>query len=187
MCEAPQTGSDLRRVFDWIECKWLHKKEYDVNEIEKDLQILKDLIVKNSDDSKLVIYIKNKAIMKEASYKLDILTPIILSFVAFVLTVLEFYENIVNDISECLNNYGIIGEHFVHIAGLMVPFLLLAGCIYIIIGTGLKHRHDSRAKKFYAICLNTLWPQLPPKNEVNNSQNLKCSVKTNTKHKKNKK
>ena len=168
MCEAPQNSSDLRRVFDWIECKWLHKKEYDVNEIEKDLQILKDLIVKNSDDSKLVIYIKNKAIIKETSSKLDIFTPIILSFVAFVLTVLEFYDNIVNGISECLNNYGIIGEHLVHIAGLIVPFLLLAGCFYIIIGTWLKYKHDSRAKKFYAICLNTLWPKLPDKNEVDN-------------------
>ena len=168
MCEAPQTGSDLRRVFDWIECKWLHKKEADADEIEKDLRILKDLIVKNSDDSKLVIYIKNKAIMKEASYKMDILTPIILSFVAFVLTVLEFYDNIVNDISECLNNYGIIGEHFVRIAGLIIPFLLLAGCACIIIGTWLKTRHANRAKKFYAICLNTLWPQLPDKNEVDN-------------------
>ena len=179
MCEAPQTSSDLRQEFDRIERKWLHERTLDLNELDKDLQGLKGLIVKNSDDSKLVIYIKNKAIMEEPSYKLDTLTPIILSFIAIVLSIFDIYDKMINSISGFFTEINNIEKIIFFIVYIGIPVLIMGGCAFIIIETWLKHKHDSRAKKFYAICLNTLWPQLPAKNEVNNPQNLKCIVKIN--------
>lgn len=167
MCEVSQNDSDLRRVFDWIECKWLQKK-VDADEIEKDLRILKDLIVKNSDDSKLVIYIKNKAIMKEASYKLDILTPIILSFAVIVLTVFEVYNQMVNSINGFFTDIDNTEKIICFIFYIGIPALIIGGCALIIIHTLRKWKKASEIKKFYTICLNILWPQLPTKNEVDN-------------------
>ena len=187
MCEAPQTGSNLKRVFDRIECKWFYESALDLNELDKDLQVLRGLIVKNTDNVELNTYIKNKDAINEDSFKSDNSIPILVSFTGIVLTIYQFYDKIIDNIIENFNKIDNIEEITFCIAYFWIPILIIVVCALIIIYALWKQRKASKMKKFYTICLNTLWPQLPPKNEVNNSQNLRCSVKTNTKHKKNKK
>lgn len=66
-------------------------------------------------------------------------------------------------------------------------FIVAVICIFLGVRVELPIKKQYNQKRFYEICLKVLEQYLPTKNEVNNSQNLKCSVKTNTKHKKNKK
>ena len=59
--------------------------------------------------------------------------------------------------------------------------LFIAGVVCIVLGLKveipMKKRHNQ--KRFYEICLKILEQYIPPKKEVNNSQNLKCIVKIN--------
>lgn len=67
--------------------------------------------------------------------------------------------------------------------------LFIAGVVCIVLGLKveipMKKRHNQ--KRFYEICLKILEQFIPPKNEINNSQNLKCSVEINIEQKKHKK
>ena len=59
--------------------------------------------------------------------------------------------------------------------------LAIAGVVCIVLGLKveipIKKQHNQ--KRFYEICLKILEQYIPPKNEVNNPQNLKCIVKIN--------
>lgn len=52
-------------------------------------------------------------------------------------------------------------------------------CIWLGYQIELPMKIQHNKKRFYEICLKILEQYIPPKNEVNNSQNLKCIVKIN--------
>lgn len=199
MCEAPQTGSNakpddtftevLKRI-DELESEYLekfdskkkacdYKQESTLKDVEAGLYT--EFNKPNLDYSRLKTYLECKIIEYGTDTKkwmadflisvTKITLPVLVGTTAFKLDKLDFCQQ--------LKLYGVV----------IFVSMVFVGIICIWLGKKVEKPMKIRQnqKRFYEICLKVLEQYLPAKNEVNNSQNLKCSVKTNSKHKKNKK
>lgn len=206
MCEAPQTGSNakpddtftevLKRIdelesnyleqYSTLQSKQLQGENVFKKSCEKPLDEVEAGLFEaysspNLDYDRLKTYLECKIIEYGTDTKkwmadflisvTKITLPVLVGTTAFKLDKLDFCQQ--------LKLYGVVILVSMFFVGLICIWLGLS------VEIPMKIRHNQ--KRFYEICLKILEQYLPTKNEVNNSQNLKCSVKTNTKHKKNKK
>lgn len=206
MCEAPQTGSNAKpddtfeQVVEQIEelksnyleqhstlqSKLLQGKNIFKKSCEKPLdEVEAGLFEAYSslalDYSRLKAYLECKIIEYDTDMK-KWMADFLISVIKIVLSVLVG--------TAALKSLKLDTENLLSWNNLWVIFALLAVagvCIIIGLFIELPIKIQHNQKRFYEICLKILEQYLPTKNEVNNSQNLKCSVKTSTKHKKNKK
>lgn len=189
MCEAPQTGSNAKpedtftEVVEQIEElksnyleKFDSKKKACDNKQESTLKdveagLYTEFNKPNLDYRRLKTYLECKIMECDTDDKIRI-TDIKKNII----------ENIIPIFTGAAATKILIGTG-------PILSLAIAGVVCIVLGLKveipIKKQHNK--KRFYEICLKVLEQYLPAKNEVNNSQNLKCSVKTSTKHKKNKK
>lgn len=205
MCEAPQTGSNAKpedtftQVVEQIEelksnylKQFASKKKSNDNKRDNNNEqesTLKDVEAglytefnkPNLDYHRLKTYLECKIMEYDTDMKkwvadflisvTKITLPVLVGTVAFKLDKLDFCQQ--------LKLYGVVILVSMFFVGLI--------CRWLGLSVEIPMKIMQNQKRFYEICLKILEQYLPTKNEVNNSQNLKCSVKTNTKHKKNKK
>lgn len=208
MCEAPQTGSNAKpddtftQVVEQIEelksnyleqysnSPWFSKLFQGENVFKKSCEkpldeveagLFKAYSSPNLYYDRLKTYLECKIMEYDTDMKkwmadfLTSVTKIILSVLvgtaALKLDKLDFCQQ--------LKLYGVVI--------LVSMFFVVLICIWLGLSVEIPMKIRHNQKRFYEICLKVLEQYLPAKNEVNNSQNLKCSVKTNSKHKKNKK
>lgn len=187
MCEAPQTGSNAKpddtftQVVGQIESleKPFRKRKKTLQEVESTLS--EEYNKPNLDYGRLKTYLECKIIEYDTDMK-KWMADFLISVIKIVLSVLVG--------TAALKSLKLDTENLLSWNNLWVIFALLAVagvCIIIGLFIELPIKIQHNQKRFYEICLKILEQYLPTKNEVNNSQNLKCSVKTSTKHKKNKK
>lgn len=199
MCEAPQNGSNAKpddtfaqvvNRIDELESNYLekfdskkkacdNKQESTLKDVEAGLYT--EFNKPNLDYHRLKTYLECKIIENDTDMK-KWMADFLISVIKIVLSVLVG--------TAALKSLKLDTENLLSGNNLWVIFALIAVaviCIFLGVKVELPIKKQYNQKHFYEICLKILEQYLPTKNEVNNSQNLKCSVKTNTKHKKNKK
>ena len=149
-------------------------KPFDQKDMKKKLYDFEEKYEKDKDYDKIIKYIENKITMLDNQLSFsNAFISAALAFAAITIAVFEVYKSLAGNVNDKLVYWPV--------TILLIIFAVLTICFAIC------HIRNSNKKSFYEICLKILEQYIPPKNEVNNSQNLKCSVKTNSKHKKNKK
>lgn len=206
MCEAPQTGSNAKpedtfeQVVEQIEelksnyleqySTWLSRllqrkklldKPCEMPFYKLEAGLFEVYNTPDLDYSRLKAYLECKVIEYDTDMKRWI-ADFLLSVTKFILPVLVGATALQSDKLEFEELLCLFGVETV-ISMIFVGII----CIWLGYQIELPMKIQHNKKRFYEICLKVLEQYLPAKNEVNNSQNLKCSVKTSTKHKKNKK
>ena len=179
MCEAPQTGSNAKpddtftqvvnRIDDLEEP--FRQRKRTLQEVENTLS--EEYNKPNLDYRRLKAYLECKVIEYDTDMKkwmanfLTSVTKIILSVLVGTAALKSFKLD--------LKNLFTLDNLWVILALIIVAVI----CIVLGVKVELSIKKQHNQKRFYEICLKILEQYIPPKNEVNNPQNLKCIVKIN--------